>query len=255
MRVDTGVRQGDTVTPFYDPMIAKVIVHDRDRASAMRRMASLMAATEVVGVTTNAALLQALCSHPAFVGGEVDTGFIERHRGDLFPKAAPADDRTLRGGDPGAPAGMAGGGDAVRARSPFAVGPADRLPPARRRSRRGALEGRRARGRRDRPPSARRQPPARTAGRPDRRDGATRRRRPTGDRPWPRHDRGQRRAPCRARRRHRLYGVRRRGRPAPAAGRSARRHAIRGDGGRRDRRALAAARQDHRPARSRPATA
>ncbi len=95
VRVDTGVRQGDTVTPFYDPMIAKVIVHDRDRASAMRRMASLMAATEVVGVTTNAALLQALCSHPAFVGGEVDTGFIERHRGELFPKAAPADDKTL----------------------------------------------------------------------------------------------------------------------------------------------------------------
>ena len=95
VRVDTGVRQGDTVTPFYDPMIAKVIVHDRDRASAMRRMAALMAATEVVGVTTNASLLEALCSHPAFVGGEVDTGFIERHRGDLFPKAAPADDRAF----------------------------------------------------------------------------------------------------------------------------------------------------------------
>jgi len=95
VRVDTGVRQGDTVTPFYDPMIAKVIVHDRDRASAMRRMAGLMGETEVVGVTTNAALLKALCSHPAFVGGEVDTGFIERHRADLFAKAAPADDRAL----------------------------------------------------------------------------------------------------------------------------------------------------------------
>jgi len=95
VRVDTGVRQGDTVTPFYDPMIAKVIVHDRDRASAMRRMAGLMAETEVVGVATNAALLEALCAHPAFVGGEVDTGFIERHRADLFPKPAPADDRTF----------------------------------------------------------------------------------------------------------------------------------------------------------------
>ena len=61
VRVDTGVRQGDTVTPFYDPMIAKVIVHDRDRTSAMRRMAALMGETEVVGVTTNAALLKALC--------------------------------------------------------------------------------------------------------------------------------------------------------------------------------------------------
>ena len=95
VRVDTGVRQGDTVTPFYDPMIAKVIVHDRDRTSAMRRMAALMGETEVVGVTTNAALLKALCSHKAFVGGEVDTGFIERHRDELFAKAAPADDRTL----------------------------------------------------------------------------------------------------------------------------------------------------------------
>jgi len=54
VRVDTGVREGDTVTPFYDPMIAKVIVHDRDRTSALRRMATLMGQTEVVGVTTNA---------------------------------------------------------------------------------------------------------------------------------------------------------------------------------------------------------
>ncbi|MGE0573107.1 MAG: acetyl-CoA carboxylase biotin carboxylase subunit [Reyranella sp.] len=95
VRVDTGVRQGDTVTPFYDPMIAKVIVHDRDRPSALRRMAALMGETEVVGVTTNAALLKALCAHPAFVGGEVDTGFIERHRDTLFAKLQPADDRAL----------------------------------------------------------------------------------------------------------------------------------------------------------------
>ncbi|HYD07021.1 MAG TPA: acetyl/propionyl/methylcrotonyl-CoA carboxylase subunit alpha [Reyranella sp.] len=95
VRVDTGVREGDTVTPFYDPMIAKVIVHDRDRTSAMRRMAALMGETEVVGVTTNAALLKALCSHSAFVGGEVDTGFIERHRDELFAKAGTADDRAF----------------------------------------------------------------------------------------------------------------------------------------------------------------
>ncbi|WP_422015504.1 acetyl/propionyl/methylcrotonyl-CoA carboxylase subunit alpha [Reyranella sp.] len=95
VRVDTGVRQGDTVTPFYDPMIAKVIVHDRDRTSALRRMAALMGETEVVGVTTNSVLLKALCSHPAFVGGEVDTGFIERHRGTLFAKPAPAGDRAF----------------------------------------------------------------------------------------------------------------------------------------------------------------
>ncbi|MCA0302932.1 MAG: acetyl/propionyl/methylcrotonyl-CoA carboxylase subunit alpha [Proteobacteria bacterium] len=95
VRVDTGVRQGDTVTPYYDPMIAKVIVHDRDRTSALRRMAALMGDTEVVGLTTNAALLKALCEHPAFVGGEVDTGFIERHRATLFAQLKPADDRML----------------------------------------------------------------------------------------------------------------------------------------------------------------
>src|SRR5258708_897400 len=95
VRVDTGVREGDTVTPFYDPMIAKVIVHDRDRVSAMRRMAALMGETEVVGVTTNATLLKALCSHKAFVGGEVDTGFIERHRDELLAEPVPADDRSF----------------------------------------------------------------------------------------------------------------------------------------------------------------
>jgi 3-methylcrotonyl-CoA carboxylase alpha subunit len=95
VRVDTGVREGDTVTPYYDPMIAKVIVHDRDRPSAMRRMATLMGETEVVGLATNAQLLKALCSHPAFVGGEVDTGFIERHREELFAATGAADDRMF----------------------------------------------------------------------------------------------------------------------------------------------------------------
>jgi 3-methylcrotonyl-CoA carboxylase alpha subunit len=95
VRVDTGVREGDTVTPFYDPMIAKVIVHDRDRRSALRRMAALMGETEVVGVTTNANLLAALCAHPAFAGGEIDTGFIERHRDALFAASGPADDRAF----------------------------------------------------------------------------------------------------------------------------------------------------------------
>src|SRR6185437_9969032 len=71
------------------------LVHDRDRTSAMRRMAVLMGETEVVGVTTNAGLLKALCAHPAFVGGEVDTGFIERHHDQLFAKPALASDRTV----------------------------------------------------------------------------------------------------------------------------------------------------------------
>jgi 3-methylcrotonyl-CoA carboxylase alpha subunit len=55
----------------------------------------LMGETEVVGVATNAALLRALCSNEAFVSGEVDTGFIERHRDELFAKTGPANDRIL----------------------------------------------------------------------------------------------------------------------------------------------------------------
>src|SRR6266540_724376 len=68
---------------------------DPARRKAMRRMAALMGETEVVGVTTNAGLLKALCSHPAFVGGEIDTGFIERHHDTLFAKLKPVDDRML----------------------------------------------------------------------------------------------------------------------------------------------------------------
>ena len=95
IRVDTGVREGDTVTPYYDPMIAKVIVNDVDRTSALRRMAKVLGTIQVVGVATNTALLKALCEHPAFVAGEFDTGFIERYRSELFPKPIPADDRLL----------------------------------------------------------------------------------------------------------------------------------------------------------------
>ena len=150
-------------------MIAKVIVHDRDRASAMRRMAALMGETEVVGVTTNAALLKALCSHPAFVGGEIDTGFIERHRDELFAKAAAADDRAFAVATLARLVEWRRGGRGRRAlrRSVVAVERAGRIPAARRGPRRGALEGRRARRRGDRPPAARRQ----------RRPGAARRHR------------------------------------------------------------------------------
>ncbi len=102
VRVDTGVRQGDTVTPFYDPMIAKVIVHDRDRASAMRRMAALMGETEVVGVTTNAALLKAL----VFASGlRRRRGRYRLHRAPsrrAVPQGGSGRRSGLRRGDPGA---------------------------------------------------------------------------------------------------------------------------------------------------------
>jgi 3-methylcrotonyl-CoA carboxylase alpha subunit len=90
VRVDTGVRAGDTISIHYDPMIAKLIVWDRDRASAARRLSEALAQYEVVGVTTNLAFLKTLADHPAFRAAELDTGFIGRHGGDLFPAAGPA---------------------------------------------------------------------------------------------------------------------------------------------------------------------
>jgi 3-methylcrotonyl-CoA carboxylase alpha subunit len=90
VRVDTGVRAGDTISIHYDPMIAKLIVWDRDRASAAQRLSEALAQYEVVGVTTNLAFLKTLADHPAFRAAELDTGFIGRHGGDLFPAAGPA---------------------------------------------------------------------------------------------------------------------------------------------------------------------
>jgi 3-methylcrotonyl-CoA carboxylase alpha subunit len=90
VRVDTGVREGDSVTPFYDPMIAKLIVWDADRASALRRMRQALGEYQIAGVATNTAFLIELVSHHAFIGGDLDTGFIERFRADLLPPLEPA---------------------------------------------------------------------------------------------------------------------------------------------------------------------
>ncbi|MBI3444503.1 MAG: ATP-grasp domain-containing protein, partial [Magnetospirillum sp.] len=88
VRVDTGVRQGDDVSPFYDPMIAKLIVWDEDRDAALRRLRRALADYQVAGVTTNVGFLGAIAAHPAFAALEIDTGFIERHRADLLPPPA-----------------------------------------------------------------------------------------------------------------------------------------------------------------------
>jgi 3-methylcrotonyl-CoA carboxylase alpha subunit len=90
VRVDTGVREGDSVTPFYDPMIAKLIVWDTDRRAALRRMRQALAEYQIAGVATNTAFLMALVGHKAFIDGDLDTGFIERFRADLLPQPAPA---------------------------------------------------------------------------------------------------------------------------------------------------------------------
>ncbi|HEX9536119.1 MAG TPA: acetyl-CoA carboxylase biotin carboxylase subunit [Stellaceae bacterium] len=94
-RVDTGVRQGDTVTPFYDPMIAKIIAKGEDRAAAVGRLRRALLETAVLGVGTNLTFLARVASHPEFASGAVDTGFIERHRAALVPPRRPAPDTVL----------------------------------------------------------------------------------------------------------------------------------------------------------------
>jgi 3-methylcrotonyl-CoA carboxylase alpha subunit len=93
VRLDTGVREGDEVSVFYDPMIAKLVVWGGDRNEAARRMHSALAATAILGVKTNLAFLERVVAHPAFLAGETDTAFIERHREALLggPSAIPAE--------------------------------------------------------------------------------------------------------------------------------------------------------------------
>ena len=88
-RNDTGVRQGDEITPYYDPMIAKVIVHGRDRTEALARMRAALADTLIAGTVTNKAFLSALCAHEGFAAGQVDTGLIEPDLESLTGEAEP----------------------------------------------------------------------------------------------------------------------------------------------------------------------
>ncbi len=78
VRVDSGVRQGDEVTPFYDPMIAKLIVHAPTRAQALGRLSDALARCRIAGVATNVGFLGRLCAEPSFAAGDVDTGIIDR---------------------------------------------------------------------------------------------------------------------------------------------------------------------------------
>ena len=85
VRVDTGVRQGDSISVHYDPLIAKLIVRGNDRESCLRRMLRALGRTQVAGVTTNIDFLASVISHGAFQAADFDTGFIERYQADLFP--------------------------------------------------------------------------------------------------------------------------------------------------------------------------
>ncbi|NVP55717.1 acetyl/propionyl/methylcrotonyl-CoA carboxylase subunit alpha [Mycoplana rhizolycopersici] len=85
VRVDSGVRAGDEITAFYDPMIAKVIAHGADRTEALGRLAGALAQCRIAGVTTNAGFLGRLCREPHFAAGDVDTGLIGRQAETLLP--------------------------------------------------------------------------------------------------------------------------------------------------------------------------
>ncbi|RQX80343.1 acetyl/propionyl/methylcrotonyl-CoA carboxylase subunit alpha [Burkholderia anthina] len=89
VRVDSGVREGDAITPFYDPMIAKLIVHGADRTEALGLMLRALRACEVVGLHTNAAFLQRIVACAPFATAELDTGLIERNHDALFAPQQP----------------------------------------------------------------------------------------------------------------------------------------------------------------------
>ncbi|CAL95685.1 acetyl/propionyl/methylcrotonyl-CoA carboxylase subunit alpha [Azoarcus olearius] len=93
VRVDTGVEEGDEISPHYDPMIAKLIVWDINRDRALARMLQALADYRVVGVANNIEFLSRLTACPAFATADLDTGLIERERAYLFPEgdAIPAE--------------------------------------------------------------------------------------------------------------------------------------------------------------------
>lgn len=84
VRVDTGVRQGDSITPYYDPMIAKIIAWGENRDQATARINAALRATQLEGLASNRDFLIAITSNPAFQSADVWTGFIDTHLDDLL---------------------------------------------------------------------------------------------------------------------------------------------------------------------------
>jgi 3-methylcrotonyl-CoA carboxylase alpha subunit len=95
VRIDSGVREGDEITPFYDPMIAKLIVHAADRPEAVRKLAVVLDGFEIAGVRSNLALLRAVTANSAYAAGNVDTGFIGRNPDVLHDADVSDDDAHL----------------------------------------------------------------------------------------------------------------------------------------------------------------
>jgi acetyl-CoA/propionyl-CoA carboxylase biotin carboxyl carrier protein len=89
VRVDSGLSPGTEVGTAYDPMLAKVIAHGPDRATALRRLRTALAGTTVLGVETNIGFLRRLLAHPSVTSGDLDTGLIDRETASLVPRGVP----------------------------------------------------------------------------------------------------------------------------------------------------------------------
>ncbi len=124
VRVETGVRAGDEITAYYDPMIAKLIVWDHDRSKAIDRLREALGEFEIAGVTSNLGFLFRLVQNQDFVRPDLDTGLIERHREELLASPGPTGEEALalasltalsqlderqRSSDPFSPWGLADG--------------------------------------------------------------------------------------------------------------------------------------------------
>ncbi|MFJ4845316.1 MULTISPECIES: acetyl/propionyl/methylcrotonyl-CoA carboxylase subunit alpha [unclassified Streptomyces] len=89
VRVDSGLTEGSEIGTSYDPMLAKVVAHGPDRATALRRLRAALAGTSVLGLETNTGFLRRLLAHPEVVSGELDTGLIDRELAGLVPSEVP----------------------------------------------------------------------------------------------------------------------------------------------------------------------
>ncbi|HJV76321.1 MAG TPA: biotin/lipoyl-containing protein, partial [Noviherbaspirillum sp.] len=95
IRIDSGVREGDAISPFYDPMIAKLIVWGNNREEALGHMVQALSEYQIVGLATNVAFLKRLVQSAPFSGADLDTGLIERNHAALFPALPPATIQVL----------------------------------------------------------------------------------------------------------------------------------------------------------------
>ncbi len=95
LRIDTGVEQGDTITPFYDPMIAKLIVCDDTREMAVRRLGAALSEYQIVGVSNNVDFLHRLVSSPSFRDAHLDTDLIQREKNWIWTKHTECSDTAL----------------------------------------------------------------------------------------------------------------------------------------------------------------